>query len=119
MTIGTRLFTLLRGRLVGTDSRRNRYYVEKDVHEESARPVKRWVLYARPAEASAVSPEWHAWLHRITDRPPSEAPLPTMPWEQEREANATGTPEAYRPPGHLEGAARRAKATGDYEPWRP
>ena len=33
--------------------------------------------------------------------------------------NMTGTPEAYRPPGSILGRGVRAKATGDYKPWRP
>ncbi|MGH6719322.1 MAG: NADH:ubiquinone oxidoreductase subunit NDUFA12 [Alphaproteobacteria bacterium] len=119
MSLGTRLFTLLHGRLVGTDGHGNRYYSKKGDDHDATRPARRWVLYAGPAEATAVPPEWHAWLHRITDRPPSEAPLPTKPWEKEHRPNPTGTPDADLPSGHLLGAGRRAKATGDYEAWRP
>jgi NADH:ubiquinone oxidoreductase subunit len=114
-SLGTLLFTLRHGKLVGSDSQGNRYYVEKARHGAA----RRWVFYAGVPEASAVPPEWHAWLHRTTDRPPSEAPLPTRPWEKEHLPNRTGTPEAYLPSGHLLGAGGRAKATGDYEPWRP
>jgi len=119
MSFGTRLYTYLRGVHVGTDERGNRYYREKDGGHGDGRPRKRWVLYAGPAEASTVPPEWHAWLHRTTDRPPSEAPLVTQPWEKEHRVNPTGTPDAYRPGGHLLGGGTRPKATGDYEPWRP
>jgi len=31
----------------------------------------------------------------------------------------TGSPQAYRPPGHDFQGGQRAKATGDYEPWTP
>lgn len=115
MTIGTRLFTKLRGREVGRDRFGNIYYEEREPRPGMRR--RRWVIYARSVDASEVPPEWHAWLHYTTD-----APLPEekrYPWQQEHQPNLTGTPAAYRPPGHdLEGG-RRQRATGDYEPWSP
>jgi NADH:ubiquinone oxidoreductase subunit len=33
--------------------------------------------------------------------------------------NATGTPLAYRPPGHDYEGGNRAPAADDYEPWTP
>ena len=37
--------------------------------------AKRWVVYAGAPEASMVGPEWHAWLHHLTDEPlPSDEP---------------------------------------------
>ncbi|MEX2650502.1 MAG: NADH:ubiquinone oxidoreductase subunit NDUFA12 [Alphaproteobacteria bacterium] len=118
MSLGTRLFTLLRGIAVGVDETGNRYYEEKpDGH--GGRRRKRWVLYAGAAEASKVPPDWHAWLHYTVAEPPSRAPLPAQPWEKEHRPNLTGTDEAYLPTGHLLAGARRPKADGDYEPWRP
>jgi NADH:ubiquinone oxidoreductase subunit len=119
MSLGTKLFTLLRGVHVGSDAAGNRYYEEKaGDHDDRARR-KRWVLYQGEAEASKVPPEWHAWLHRTIAEPPSRAPLPTKPWEQEHRPNRTGTDNAYLPSGSLLSEAKRPKATGDYEPWRP
>jgi NADH:ubiquinone oxidoreductase subunit len=115
MTIGTSLFTWARGKLVGTDSQGNRYYVER--RAVRGRRQRRWVVYKGKAEASRVPPEWHAWLHYTFD-----APLPAdtgKPWIKEHLPNLTGTPQAYLPPGHdLRGGAR-PPATGDYEAWRP
>jgi NADH:ubiquinone oxidoreductase subunit len=119
MSLGTRLFTFLRGELVGGDAAGNCYYREKAGDHDDGHRRKRWVLYAGAPEASAVPPEWHAWLHRITDKPPSESPLPIQPWEKPHEANATGTDAAYVPAGSLLAGGVRPKATGDYEPWRP
>ena len=116
-TIATRLFTWLRGEAVGTDAFGNRYFHEKGVPEGRWR--RRWVLYRGEAEASQLPPDWHAWLHRTVDRPPSLAPLPTQPWEKERRPNMTGTGQAWLPRGHLLAGGVRAPATGDYEPWRP
>ncbi len=118
MSLGTRLFTLLRGIAVGADQAGNRYYAEKP-GGHGARRRKRWVLYAGAAEASEVPPDWHAWLHHTVAEPPSRVPLPAQPWEQEHRPNLTGTDAAYLPSGHLLAESRRPKATGDYEPWRP
>lgn len=114
---GTLLYTWLCGRSVGTDEFGNRYFTER--RRPKGRPGKRWVLFAGRAEASNVPPGWHAWLLRNLDEPPSNRPLPTQRWEQTHQPNLTGTPAAYRPPGHTLSRGKRAPATGDYEPWRP
>jgi len=115
MTFGTRLFTWARGRLVGTDQQGNRYFVER--RPRAGMPVRRWVVYSGPPEASRVPPEWHAWLHRTTDS--ALAPSPEKPWVAEHSPNRTGTADAYLPPGHDLRGGHRSHATGDYEPWRP
>ncbi|MPY70614.1 MAG: NADH:ubiquinone oxidoreductase subunit NDUFA12 [Alphaproteobacteria bacterium] len=116
MTLGTRLFTWLRGELVGTDAEGNRYYRDKKA-VPGARD-RRWVLYNGAAEASRVPAEWHGWLHHRTDALPV-ADRPRMTWQKAHAPNLTGTPAAYRPPGHVLKGGQRARATGDYEPWRP
>lgn len=115
MNLGTRLFTLLKGRRVGADSFGNVYYEER--RPRSGYRVRRWVAYAGPPEASLVPPEWHAWLHYTTDAPLAEQPRRT--WEKPHEPNLTGTPAGYRPPGHDYQGGQRARATGDYEAWTP
>jgi NADH:ubiquinone oxidoreductase subunit len=116
MSIGTWLFTLLKGEAVGTDSFGNRYYQERKARPGHTR--RRWVMYNGAVEASRVPPEWHAWLHYSIDVAPL-VPTTPRPWQKPHIPNMTGTPEAYRPPGHDYEGGRRAKATGDYEPWRP
>jgi NADH:ubiquinone oxidoreductase subunit len=116
MSIGTRLYTWLKGSLVGTDQFGNRYYRERG---KSARGVpRRWVIYEGEVEASRVPPEWHAWLHQTIAEPPIHS-RPRHAWQREHQPNLTGTEAAYRPPGHELEGANRARATGDYEPWRP
>jgi len=115
MTLGTQLFTLLRGRLVGRDDAGNRYYQERRTRH--GRRARRWVLYAGAPEASAVPPEWHAWLHYTTDAPLSD--VRRWPWQRPHLPNLTGTPASYRPPGHDYEGGRRSPATGDYEAWSP
>ena len=116
-TIGTRLFTLLCGALVGQDDAGNRYYRER--RRPTGRRERRWVVYEGEVEASRVPPEWHRWLHHSTDEPPTEAPLRQQTWEKPHRPNLTGTAAAYRPPGHILGGGMRDRATGDYEPWQP
>jgi NADH:ubiquinone oxidoreductase subunit len=117
MTIGTRLYTWLKGEVVGSDAFGNRYYRERAVTD--GRRAKRWVLYNGEAEASKVPPEWHAWLHRTVDQVPVDTGRPHRPWQKEHVPNLTGTPLVYRPPGHVLQGGKRDKATGDYEPWKP
>ena len=117
MTIGTRLFTWLRGEPVGSDDQGNRYYQERK--PVPGRRRRRWVMYNGEAEASRVPPEWHIWLHYTTDTPPTVSKPIAQPWQKPHLPNLTGTAQAYRPPGHTLEGGRRAKATGDYEPWVP
>ena len=117
MTLGTRLFTLLRGDLVGTDSAGNKYY--KDRRAAKGRRERRWVIYAGAVEASSVPADWHGWLHHRTDEPGSGRAADKRPWQKEHQPNLTGTEAAYRPPGHVLKGGKREKATGDYEAWRP
>lgn len=120
MTLATRLYTWLRGERVGSDSFGNEYYRDKGgARRFAGSREKRWVLYKGEAEASKVPPEWHAWLHHIVKEPPPPGGPPKKPWQKEHLPNLTGTPDAYRPPGHDYKGGRRAPATGDYEPWLP
>ena len=123
MSIGTWLYTWLKGELVGTDQFGNRYY-----HEKVRRALKRgggresrerrWVLYNGEAEASRVPPEWHGWLHHTVDVAPSGAGKKHS-WQKEHLPNLSGTALAYRPPGSVLRGGHRAPAAGDYEPWTP
>ncbi len=111
-TIGTRLFTAREGEFVGEDEQGNRFY-------RTADDRRRWVIYAGEAEASHVSPDWHGWLHRTFDEPPTEQPLKRKAWEKPHKPNLTGTDGAYRPPGSVLTPEKRPPAAGDYEAWTP
>jgi NADH:ubiquinone oxidoreductase subunit len=124
MTLGTQIFTWLRGQRVGTDSFGNRYYRERG--QRALRPgggrasrEKRWVMYNGAPEASKVPAMWHAWLHHTIDEVPTDAARNRYPWEKDHIPNLTGTPGAYRPAGSVLRGGHRARTTGDYEPWRP
>ncbi|MFO1189232.1 MAG: NADH:ubiquinone oxidoreductase subunit NDUFA12 [Alphaproteobacteria bacterium] len=116
-SIGTQIWTWLRGEQVGTDEFGNRYFRER--RAPKGRPARRWVLYAGSPEASAIPPERHGWLHYLTDAPLVGPEIRRWPWQRRHQPNQTGTPEAYRPSGHILKGRRRAEARGDYEPWRP
>lgn len=113
-TIGTWLYTKRKGHYVGSDSFDNKYYQNSD-------KTRRWVIYNGYSEASSVPPDWHAWLHKITNETPTNAPLKEKQWEKPHYANATGSVDAYVPPSSLlnHGQPIRRKATGDYEAWKP
>lgn len=122
-TLGTRLLTLLRGELVGSDSYGNKYYRLKgggELRRGGGRwsRERRWVIYQGVPEGSKVPSEWHAWLHHTSDAPPDNQRT-RYPWEKPHQPNMTGTPGAYRPAGSILRGGRRARATGDYEPWSP
>ncbi|MEM7172070.1 MAG: NADH:ubiquinone oxidoreductase subunit NDUFA12 [Pseudomonadota bacterium] len=122
ITIGTRIFSWLKGQYVGTDQFGNRYYrarSKKHVHPDSLRHERRWVLYKGEVEASKVPADWHAWLHHTSDEVPPEGGRAKQPWQKEHLPNQTGTDQAYRPPGHTLHGGRRDKATGDYQAWKP
>ena len=104
-TVGTRFHTWRKGEFVGEDESGNKFY-------QSGDGEKRWVIYNGEAEASKVSPQWHGWLHKTFDKPPTEEPLPHKSWEKPHLPNLTGTGLEYRPPGI--GAARRGhfRSTG-------
>ncbi|KYR02729.1 NADH dehydrogenase ubiquinone 1 alpha subcomplex subunit 12 [Tieghemostelium lacteum] len=87
------------GRMVGEDKSGNRYYENlEEVHGRH-----RWVEYfdRKNPEATNVPPEWHSWLHHISDKP-GEDMLPFSPfYKREHFKNPTGTDGAYTPPNFL------------------
>jgi NADH:ubiquinone oxidoreductase subunit len=110
-TWGARLHAWRKGRKVGEDQFGNAYYEFAD--------GRRWVLYNGDAEASAIPPGWHGWMHYRTDTPPSKEDYKPREWEAAHRANPTGTAGAYFPKGSLANPADRPRVTGDYEAWRP
>ncbi len=109
---GLYFLTLFRGKFVGRDALGNQYY------ERPGRlHTRRWVVYAGAPEASVVGPEWHSWLHHLTDTPLPDTEA--RPWQRPHRANLTGTPGSYRPGGHDYMGGSRARSSADYQPWSP
>jgi NADH:ubiquinone oxidoreductase subunit len=107
----TRLFA----RKVGQDAFGNRYYESRRVEPVYNRR-RRTVALAKGQDSSVVPPEWHAWLHHLTDEP---LPPPTHAWQKPHQPNLTGTVGAWRPAGHDYAGGQRRVTGGDYEAWTP
>jgi NADH:ubiquinone oxidoreductase subunit len=116
-TVGTALFTAMKGDKVGTDAQGNAYYRSNGKTVDGLET--RWVVYNGANDASRVPPEWHGWLHHSYDALPQSHLPPAKIWETDYTPNATGTLAAYLPQGALERGGKRAAATGDYEAWTP
>lgn len=113
MTIGTKIFTKLRGSFVGSDEFGNKYYVDKKADANGKK--KRWVMYNGMAEPSKVPPSWHGWLHYTTDKISQES----HKWQKPHTPNLTGTKNAYFPAGHQSKGGVRNKVASDYQAWQP
>lgn len=109
-TLNTQIFTARKGVRVGEDAQGNVFYRTKD-------DSRRWVMFNGDMEASRVSPDWHGWLHKTWDEPPTVSPLAHKDWEKPHIENLTGTDLAYAPPGSIRRADPEVRA--DYEAWRP
>ena len=119
-TIGA-LFTIARtSTKVGEDEFGNRYFearTDRESYDKGRR--RRYVTYRGYAEPTKIPPEWHAWMHYITEQPPTVAPLKRRVWEKEHLPNLTGTVYAWRPKGSIARGGERAPAIGDYQAWTP
>jgi len=109
-TLNTQLWTWRKGVKVGEDSQGNTFYETRD-------RKRRWVIFNGDVEASRVDADWHGWLHRTWDEPPSKSPLTHKTWEKPHVPNLTGTGAAYAPPGSIRRAEPAARS--DYEAWTP
>ena len=106
-TFGTFIYTLFTGKLVGTDEFGNKYY--------SNSKGKRWVIYKNRIESSSIPPEWHLWIHFLTEKkPPND--LKKFIWQKKHEENLTGTKKAYKPEGLL--SSESTKNIKKYETWK-
>lgn len=115
-TIGTRFFTWRKGTRVGEDELGNIYY---EGTMTSFGLPRRWVVYKGYADASAIPPGWHGWMHYRTDTPPTKETYVAREWQKPHQVNLTGTPNAYRPQGSIAATGQRPRVTGDYDAWTP
>ncbi|KAI1239012.1 NADH dehydrogenase, partial [Lamprotornis superbus] len=98
-----RVNDLKTGNLIGIDKYGNKYYEDK----RNFFGRHRWVVYTEEmngkntfweVDGSMVPPEWHRWLHSMTDDPPTTHPPVARKfiWENHK-FNVSGTPEQYVP----------------------
>ena len=109
-TLNTQIYTSRKGIKVGEDDQGNVFYHNAD-------DSKRWVIFNGEIEASRIDPNWHGWLHRTWDEPPTKKPLAHKSWEKPHQENLTGTALAYAPAGSLHKAEPVKRS--DYEAWSP
>ena len=106
-TLGTLIYTLLKGKLAGKDEFGNKYY--------SNSKGKRWVIYRNRVEPSKIPSEWHLWIHFLTNNKPSGNSV-KFKWQKKHDENLTGTSRAHRPDGSL--ALDSKKHMKKYETWK-
>lgn len=115
-TLNTRFHTWRKGERVGEDEQGNIYY---QGGTDSEGRTRRWVIYKDYAEASAIPPGWHGWIHHRTDVSPAEEDYHPHDWQKPHEPNLTGSSSAYRPKGSMANAGARPTVSGDYDAWTP
>lgn len=108
-TIGTRLYTWRKGKLIGSDDIGNLFY-------ENLKSKRRWVIFKNNIDASYVPSEWHGWLHHTVFLPPTSTKNSRNSWEKPHIENKTGSQLAYHPLGK-----HRLEAVNhsDYDAWSP
>jgi len=106
-TLGTFIYTLFKGKFVGSDEFGNKYY--------SSSGGKRWVIYRDRVESSKIPPDWHLWIHFLIKNKPSNEKT-QFNWQKKYEENLTGTSKAYKPDGSLNSDSKRNMKK--YETWK-
>ena len=112
-TVGTKLYTLLKGKKVGEDYLGNFYFESKD-------QKNRWCIYSEQSEASRISPEWNSWLRFISDKTPTNNNA-TYEWQKRFDGNATGLDSAYKPSIMRVASPKEDLKNyhSDYKAWKP
>ena len=88
-TLGTKIKTILFGKLIGTDQLGNKYYTNKS--------GKRWVIYSGEIDASKIPNEWYSWIHFTKNKIENTHDLKKYEWQKPHQHNLTGTDSAYYP----------------------
>ena len=92
---------------VGQDPVGNRYYLSDE--SDYLGRKRRSVEYAADKDPSTIPPMWHAWLHYLSDIPPSQTAI--YEWQVQHQPNQTGTDNAHHPTWH--------DIEANYKPWKP
>jgi NADH:ubiquinone oxidoreductase subunit len=112
-TVGTKLYTYLKGKKVGEDYFGNYFYESRDKRN-------RWCIYSYQSDASKISPEWNSWLRFITNSCPTDEAM-TYEWQKRFRGNLTGLDCAYKP--EILRANKKNedldRYQSDYKAWKP
>ena len=104
-TLGTRIKTILFGKLIGSDEYGNKYYQSKK--------GKRWVIYANEIDASKIPVEWYSWIHFMPNKIENIHKLVKHDWQKPHQPNLTGTDSAYYPNKNNKAATKKK-----YKSWK-
>ncbi len=104
-TFGTRIKTILFGKLIGSDEYGNKYYKSKN--------GKRWVIYANEIDASKIPVEWYSWIHFMPNKIENIHKLEKHDWQKPHQPNLTGTDSAYYPNKNNKNATEKK-----YKSWK-
>ena len=112
-TVGTKLYTFLKGKKVGEDYLGNSYFESKNLES-------RWCIYRDQSEASRISPEWNSWLRYISNTVPTSDNI-TYEWQKRFDGNTTGLDSAYKPSTKRVGSLKEDLENyhSDYKAWEP
>ena len=108
----TIIFSLFFGQKVGTDYFGNQYYV----HKKNA--SRRWVLYGKDLDPTAISVEWQMWLSSNTNETPQKIDA-SLFWQKDRLPNQTGSHKAYHPRSKDYNKNSSQKANIKNTVWKP
>ena len=112
-TVGTKLYTYLKGKKVGEDYFGNYFYESRDKRN-------RWCIYSYQSDASKISPEWNSWLRFITNSCPIDEAM-TYEWQKRFSGNLTGLDSTYKP--EILRANKKNedldRYQSDYKAWKP
>jgi NADH dehydrogenase len=101
-TLGTRIKTILFGKLIGEDSFGNKYYESKK--------GKRWVIYYGEVDASKIPVEWFSWMHFTPNKIEKNHQLEKYEWQKPHQENLTGTDTAYFPNKNKDATKKKYKS---------
>ncbi|KAF0852980.1 mitochondrial Complex I (CI) NADH:ubiquinone oxidoreductase subunit B17.2/N7BM/DAP13/NDUFA12 [Andalucia godoyi] len=105
-------------RLIGTDQFGNSYYetaLDAQLRERFVVPAN-----AKQYDASSIPPEWHNWLHRMTNVPPTSVAPYVPKYAKNHRSNPTGSGNAYLQPAHfLNPKYSNVRNAQSVEEWNP
>ncbi len=102
-TIGTKIYTLLFGKIVGKDEFGNKYYQNKN-------KTKRWVIYKSEIDASKIPSDWFSWIHFMKNKIEFNQEPKKYSWQKSHSPNMTGTNKSYHPNKNNEQVKKKYKS---------
>jgi NADH:ubiquinone oxidoreductase subunit len=101
-TFGTRIKTILYGKLIGQDTFGNKYYESKE--------GKRWIIYFDEIDASKIPVEWYSWIHFTPNKIEMVHDFKKYDWQKPHQSNLTGTESAYYPNKNKDAIKKKYKS---------